>query len=279
MAQSEGPAALRRKAEGTRLLALRALYESGGGHFGGTLSEIDILTVLYERILNIDPRRPHWQKRDYFILSKGHGAFGLSAVLCRRGYFTPDLLMRAKTFDAELGWHTTTKIPGVDFPTGSLGHGLPVAVGTALGFRLAANDARVFVLLGDGECNEGSVWEAALAGGKYGLDHLIAVVDRNRYSMDGSTEDILPLDPLADKWRAFGWAAVEVDGHDIEALSEIFSELPLSPGRPSVVIANTVKGRGVSFMEGTAEWHSRTMSASELDAALEEFRARGVTEI
>ncbi len=279
MTQSERPATLRRKAEGTRLLALRALYESGGGHFGGTLSEIDILTVLYEQVLNINPRRPHWHERDYFILSKGHGAFGLSAVLCRRGYFTPDLLMRAKTLNAELGWHTTAKIPGVDFPTGSLGHGLPVAVGTALGFRLAAKDARVFVLLGDGECNEGSIWEAALAAAKYKLDHLTVVVDRNRYSMDGPTEEILPLDPLAEKWRAFGWATAEVDGHDIEALSDIFSALPLSPDRPSVVIANTVKGKGISFMEGKTEWHSRTMNASELDAALEEFRARGVIEI
>lgn len=279
MAEADRSAALRRKAEETRLLALRALYESGGGHFGGTLSEIDILTVLYEEVLNIDPRRPHWQGRDMFILSKGHGAFGLSAVLCRRGYFDSDLLMRAKSLNAELGWHTTAKIPGVDFPTGSLGHGLPVAVGLALGFRLAANDARVFVLLGDGECDEGSVWEAALAASKYGLDRLVAVVDRNGYSMDGPTEEILPLEPLADKWRAFGWAVVEVDGHDIDALRAAFSALPPAPGRPSVVIARTVKGRGVSFMEGKTEWHSRAMTGDEMETALAEFRKRGVAEL
>jgi len=271
-------ATLRRRAEETRLLALRALYESGGGHFGGTLSEIDILTVLYEEILNIDPRRPGWNERDIFILSKGHGAFGLSAVLCRRGYFQADLLMRAKSLDAELGWHTTAKIPGIDFPTGSLGHGLPVAVGLALGFRLTGRQSRVFVLLGDGECNEGSVWEAALSASKYGLDSLVAVVDRNHYSMDGPTEEILPLEPLADKWRAFGWAATEVDGHDIGALMEAFAGLPLSEGRPSVVIARTVKGRGVSFMEGKAEWHSRAMSTAEMNTVLAEFKKRGITE-
>ena len=271
-------ATLRRRAEETRLLALRALYESGGGHFGGTLSEIDILTVLYEEILNIDPRRPSWNERDIFILSKGHGAFGLSAVLCRRGYFQADLLMRAKSLDAELGWHTTAKIPGIDFPTGSLGHGLPVAVGLALGFRLTGRQSRVFVLLGDGECNEGSVWEAALSASKYGLDSLVAVVDRNHYSMDGPTEEILPLEPLADKWRAFGWAATEVDGHDIGALMEAFAGLPLSEGRPSVVIARTVKGRGVSFMEGKAEWHSRAMSTAEMNIVLAEFKKRGITE-
>jgi transketolase len=279
VAESGGSAALHHKAEQTRLLALRALYESGGGHFGGTLSEIDILTVLYERILTVDPRRPHWQGRDIFILSKGHGAFGLSAVLCRRGYFGADLLMRAKTLDAELGWHTTAKIPGIDFPTGSLGHGLPVAVGTALGFRLTGNKARVFVLLGDGECNEGSIWEAALAAAKYELDKLTVVIDRNRFSMDGPTEEILPLDPLADKWRAFGWAVEEVDGHDIDALTAIFRLLPFSPGRPSLVIADTVKGKGVSFMEGKADWHSKAMTASELEAVLKEFKARGVTEV
>jgi transketolase len=271
-------ATLRRRAEETRLLALRALYESGGGHFGGTLSEIDILTVLYEEILNIDPRRPGWNERDIFILSKGHGAFGLSAVLCRRGYFQADLLMRAKSLDAELGWHTTAKIPGIDFPTGSLGHGLPVAVGLALGFRLSGRQSRVFVLLGDGECNEGSVWEAALSASKYGLDSLVAVVDRNRYSMDGPTEEILPLEPLADKWRAFGWATTEVDGHDIGALMEAFAGLPLLESRPSVVIAHTVKGRGVSFMEGKAEWHSRAMTDAEMETALAEFRKRGVGE-
>jgi transketolase len=277
--EAEKFAALRRKAEETRLLALRALYESGGGHFGGTLSEIDILTVLYELILKIDPQRPDWQKRDYFILSKGHGAFGLSAVLCQRGYFSAELLMRAKTLDAELGWHTTTKIPGVDFPTGSLGHGLSVAAGATLGFRLANTNSRVFVLLGDGECNEGSIWEAALAAAKYGLDRLIAVVDRNHYSMDGPTEEILPLDPLPDKWRAFGWAVAEIDGHNIEALSDCLGSLPLVPGKPSLVIAHTIKGKGVSFIEGKAEWHSRVMSASELEAALGEFNSRGITAV
>jgi transketolase len=272
-------AALRRKAEETRLVALRALYKSGGGHFGGTLSEIDILTVLYELVLNIDPNRPHWQSRDYFILSKGHGAFGLGAVLCQRGYFSADLLMRAKTLDAEMGWHTTSRIPGVDFPTGSLGHGLSVAIGIMLGFRLTEKDSRVFVLLGDGECNEGSVWEAALAASKYGLDRLIAVVDRNRFSMDGPTEEILPLDPLVDKWRAFGWATAEVDGHDIEALSDCFNGMPLIPGKPNMVVAHTVKGKGVSFIEGKAEWHSRTMTAAELQAALSEFSARGIAAV
>jgi len=153
-----------------------------------------------------------------------------------------------------------------------------VAVGLALGFRLTGRQSRVFVLLGDGECNEGSVWEAALSASKYGLDSLVAVVDRNHYSMDGPTEEILPLEPLADKWRAFGWAATEVDGHDIGALMEAFAGLPLSEGRPSVVIARTVKGRGVSFMEGKAEWHSRAMSTAEMNIVLAEFKKRGITE-
>jgi transketolase len=196
-------------------------------------------------------------------------------VLCKRGFFDESLLKRAKTLGAELGWHITAKIPGVDFPTGSLGHGLPVAVGIALGIRGSGSSSRVFVLIGDGECNEGSIWEAAMAASKYGLPHITAVIDRNHFSMDGPTREIMPLESLADKWRAFGWAVETVDGHDVEALYGILSSLPLVSDRPSLIIADTVKGKGVSFMEGAAEWHSRMMSPEEYEAALAELKGEG----
>lgn len=267
-------ALLEERAYQARLLLVKTLHESGGGHYGGCLSEVDILTVLYNGILNVEPENPKCEARDHFILSKGHGAIGLASVLALRGFFPEEVLRTSKQFDASVGWHTTLKMPGIEHPTGSLGHGLSVAVGLALAKRLDGRKSRVFVLLGDGECDEGSVWEAAMTASKYGLDNLIAIVDRNGISYDGPTEEIMPLETFADKWSSFGWSARAVNGHSVRELWEALSNVPFEEGRPSVVIASTVKGRGISFMEDRVEWHSGSMTDEQYRTAVRELQDR-----
>lgn len=265
---------LKQKAMEARRLLVTALHESGGGHYGGCLSELDILTVLYNGILSVKPDNPKWEARDHFILSKGHGAVGLASVLALRGFFPKEVLKTSKQFNASVGWHTTLKMPGIEHPTGSLGHGLSVGVGLALAKKLDGKKSRVFVLLGDGECDEGSVWEAAMTASKYGLDNLVAIVDRNRISYDGPTEEIMPLEPFADKWSSFGWSARSVDGHSVRELWEVFSGVPFETGKPSVVIALTVKGKGISFMENSVEWHAGSTTEKQYRIAIEELQDR-----
>ncbi|WP_066372144.1 transketolase [Herbidospora mongoliensis] len=231
-----------------------------GGHLGGAFSSADILTALYFSVLNVDPERPDDPDRDRFLLSKGHAAVGLYATLAERGYFPVEELAGYGRPGSRLMGHPVRAVPGVELPTGSLGHGLSLACGFALATRYAGRDSRSFVLLGDGELQEGSVWEAAIGAVSLGLDRLVAVVDRNGLQLTGATERIAPMEPLADRWRGFGWSVREVDGHDADQVAAHLAAAPWEPGRPSVLIARTVKGHGLPFLEGRAASHYVTLS-------------------
>ena len=239
---------------------------AGGAHIGGSLSMADVLTALYYHYLNIQPAEPDWPARDRFVLSKGHGGVGLAAVLADKGYFDKELLKGFNHFKSPFGMHLdANKVPGVDASTGSLGHGLSMAVGMALGARFQRQTWRTYCLLGDGECDEGSVWEAAMAAHHYRLDRLTAFVDRNHLMIDGLTEDVMALEPLADKWRAFGWEVREIDGHDFAQIGEAIEGAQATQGAPTVVVCQTVKGKGVDFMEDQVKWHYGSID-SELAA-------------
>ena len=264
---------LQNKATDLRRKIIELAVIAGGGHLGGALSMIDLLVVLYYRILRIDPKNPRWEERDRFILSKGHGALALCPVLADKGFFDEGLLATFNQLDSPFGMHPDrNKVPGVEMSTGSLGHGLGVAIGVALSGRLDRAKWRVFCLLGDGECHEGSVWEAAMAASHYKLGNICAIVDRNMFCIDGPTEEILALEPLKERWEAFGWNALEVDGHDFAQLLDVFENLPpVDHEVPTVVIAKTVKGKGVSFMEGEGAWHYGGLDSERERQALEEI--------
>ncbi|MGI5171111.1 transketolase [Spirillospora sp. CA-253888] len=225
-----------------------------GGHLGGSMSLVEILVALYFAVLRVDPGDPAAPDRDRLVLSKGHGGIGLYAVLAERGFFPAEDLAGYAEPGGLFAAHPTPAIPGVEVPSGSLGHGLPLGVGFALAARLSGSAHRCFVVLGDGELQEGSVWEAAMAAASLRLDGLTAVVDRNGLQITGGTEDVIGLEPLADRWRAFGWTVHEVDGHDLGALVDVLGK-PGPPGRPAVVLARTVKGRGLPFVEGQVRSH------------------------
>ncbi len=230
---------------------------AGGGHVGGALSMMDVVVALHYHIMKLDPKKPRWEERDRFVLSKGHGGIGLCPVLCDLGFFPEEDMANFNQLDSPFGIHPDMhKIPGIEMSTGSLGHGLSVAVGMALGRRLDNAEWRVFCLLGDGECNEGTVWEAAMAAAHYKLGCLTAIVDRNMMCIDGPTESVMSLEPLADKWRAFGWNTVEIDGHNMSDIVDTFENMPPpTSDKPNAVIAKTVKGKGISFMENQPAWH------------------------
>lgn len=245
-----------------------------GTHIGGSLSAVEILTVLYSEILRVRPAQPDWPERDRFVLSKGHASAALYAVLAEHGYFPREECSEYGRRGGRLAGHPLARLPGVDFPTGSLGHGLAVASGMALATHRTNLPSRAFVLLGDGELQEGSNWEAAMAAPSLGLDNLVAVVDRNRWQITGCTEDWAPLEPLAERWRAFGWDCVEVNGHDVEALRAAFLAVPRHPGRPTVVVAHTVKGRGVPIFENQRKSHYVKLSPALYARASAGLRAR-----
>jgi transketolase len=239
-----------------------------GGHLGGSMSLVEILVTLYQRVLRLDPDHPDAPDRDILLLSKGHGAIGLYAALAERGFFPVERLSEYGRPDSPYSAHPNPAVPGVEMPSGSLGHGLPLGVGFALAARLDGSDRRCFVVLGDGELQEGSVWEAAMAAGAHRLDRLVAVVDRNGLQITGTTEDVVGLEPLGDRWRAFGWTVLEVDGHDTEELLAALGGAPLVPGRPTVVIARTVKGRGVPQVEGQARSHYARLGERQVKRTL-----------
>ncbi|MEU3773483.1 transketolase [Streptomyces sp. NPDC032472] len=244
-----------------------------GGHLGGAFSCADVLAALYFSVLNVDPQRPDDPDRDRFLLSKGHAAIGLYATLAERGFFPVEELAGYGRPGSRLMGHPVRAVPGVELPTGSLGHGLALACGFALANRYAGRTARSFVLMGDGELQEGSVWEAAIAAASLRLDSLVAVVDRNGLQLTGATDGIAPMEPLADRWRSFGWAVRDVDGHDPDSLAEHLKSTPWEPGRPSVLIARTVKGQGLPFLAGRSASHYVTLSPRNHARAVRALRA------
>lgn len=252
--------------------SLKMVHRAGEGHGVSALSIADIVTTLYFHVLKHDPKNPKLENRDRFLLSKGHACVALYAALQRAGYFPFDWLETFLKMDTLLPGHPDMhRVPGVEMSTGSLGHGLSIGVGMALAARADNNPGRVFVLLGDGESNEGMVWEAAMAGSHYKLDNLIAIIDRNKMQCDGPIESILNTEPMTSKWESFGWAVIDVDGHNITELVNAFDNIPKKKSKPTAIVARTVKGKGVSFMENKVEWHYRAPNAEELKLAFEEL--------
>lgn len=252
-----------------------SLGKLGSGHYGACLSEIEILTYLYFKEMNVRPEEPDWQGRDRFVLSKGHGGFGLYSVLMERGFMPRERLCALEN-GVMLPKHSDRhRIPGVDASTGSLGQGLSIACGMALAAKRANASIRVFALLGDGEINEGQVWEAAMLASKYKLDNLVAAVDANSLQFDGKCEDIMPMEPLADKWSAFGWYVLEADGHDFAQLHKAYAHAREIKGQPVMILARTVKGKGISFMENATKWHGGTCSEEEIAQGLHDLGISG----
>ena len=244
---------------------------ANASHIGSSLSMADLLAVLYGGILRIDPGRPGWEDRDRFILSKGHGCAALYAVLAECGFFPQAALDTFYQNGTRFAGHTMHDIPGVELSAGSLGHGLPVATGMALAAKRDGRSHRVFCLLSDGECDEGSVWEPALFAPHHQLDNLVVIVDYNKIQSLGRVEDVINLEPLADKWRAFGWATREVDGHNLAAIEQALRDIPYTPGHPSCIVAHTVKGKGVGYMEDQLLWHYRAPRGQDFDLAIAEL--------
>ena len=239
-----------------RLTVIDVMAWSGGAHVGGSLSIIDILTILYFKYLDVHPADPQWDERDRFVLSKGHAAAGLIPVLAKRGFFPEETLKTFNHFGSPFAMHPdSNKVIGCDASAGSLGHGLSMAVGMALGARQRKMPWKTVCLMGDGECCEGSIWEAAMSAPHFKLGNLIGIVDRNRFMIDGETEDVMPLEPFADKWRAFGWEVVEVDGHDFDQLDEALARAWAATDVPVLILAHTIKGKGVDFMENNVVYH------------------------
>ena len=246
---------------------------AGSGHPGGSLSATDIVTCLYFNILRYDPVNPKWLDRDRFILSKGHAAPVLYSALAEAGYIPVESLSTLRKINSILQGHADSHhTPGVELTAGSLGQGLSFSIGVALAGRLSSKTYRVYTLLGDGECDEGQVWEAAMAAAHFKVDNLTAIVDNNGLQIDGWNKDVMSLDPFNDKWKAFGWHVIEIDGHRIPQILEAFKEAQSVKGKPSVIIAHTIKGKGVSFMENQAGFHGKAPNAEQVKIALEELK-------
>jgi transketolase len=243
------------------------------GHPGGSFSIAEMIATLYFKVLRIDPARPDWEDRDRFMLSKGHAAPIFYATLAERGYFSDEVLATYGEINSLLQGHPDIHTPGVDMPSGSLGQGLSVAAGMALGAKLKGKDLRIFALLGDGEIQEGQVWEAAMAAVKFKLDNLVAFIDYNKLQIEGQINEVMPIEPLADKWRVFNWHVLEVDGHNVGEILKACDTANKVKGRPTIIIAHTVKGKGVCFMEGKPAWHSRVLTDAERELALAELLA------
>ena len=246
---------------------------AAAGHPGGSLSAADVVTALYFRVMRIDPQNPDWPDRDRFILSKGHACPVWYAALAERGYFDKSHLKTLRRMGSILQGHPDMlKTPGIDMTAGSLGHGLPAGLGMALSGKLQQKDYHVFVIIGDGESQEGSIWEASMAAPNFKLDNLTAILDYNHLQNDYSVEDIMPIHPVVDKWQAFGWHVIDIDGHDMTQVVQALEEAKSHKGAPTMIIANTVKGKGVSYMENVCEWHGKAPCLEEAEQALEELR-------
>ncbi|WP_440110972.1 transketolase [Paenibacillus sp. QZ-Y1] len=264
---------LKVKAAQIRMDLLTIIHRAKTGHTGGSLSNTDILTALYYEIMNIDTANSKWENRDRFIASKGHSVESLWCVLADRGFFPKEELETYSQFGTRLIGHPNNKVPGIEMNTGALGHGLPISVGMALAAKRDGRSYRVFCLMGDGEQAEGSNWEAAMAGAHYKLDNLVGIIDRNQLQISGTTEEVMGLEPLDEKWAAFGWNVVSINGNDMEELVQAFRAAPEVPGKPTLILANTTKGRGVSFAENVPAWHHHVPNDEELALALAELSA------
>jgi len=251
----------------------RALRAGSGGHAGGSCSAADLLAGLYFHRMNIRPKEPKWPDRDRFVLSKGHANAALGAVLAQAGFFDESILDRFYGFESPFGMHPDIKVAGIEMCTGALGHGLAVAMGMALGARLQKKSFHTFVMIGDGELHEGSNWEAAMAASHHRLSNLTAIIDFNKICQSGNVNDVISVDPLADKWRAFGWAVKEINGHDMGEVVDALDALPLDKDRPTALVAHTIKGKGISFAENTYVWHSNSVNDEIYAKALAELEA------
>ncbi len=264
---------LEKMAVAVRCDIIDMICTASAGHPGGSLSATDVVTALYFRVMRIDPENPDWPDRDRFILSKGHACPVWYAALAERGYFDKSHLKTLRQMGSILQGHPDmNKTPGIDMTAGSLGHGLSAGLGMALSAKLQQKDYHVFVVIGDGESQEGSIWEAAMAAPRFKLDNLTAILDYNHLQNDYSVDDIMPIDPVADKWQAFGWNVIDIDGHDMAQVVQALEEAKSHQGAPTIIVANTVKGKGVSYMENVCEWHGKAPCQEEADQALEELR-------
>jgi transketolase len=271
--QNKSTASLDKRSKELRQTIIKTIHAGGRGHVGASMSLVEIMRVLYDDILKYNPKEPRWKDRDRNILSKGHGCIALYVLLAEKGFFPQEELWKFCKSDGMLGGHPEVKVPGVEASTGSLGHGLSIGVGMAINAKIEKQQHRVFVIIGDGESNEGSVWEAALCAAKHKLDNLIVLVDYNKHQSYSSTNEVLDLEPLADKWKAFGFSVKEVDGHDVTQLKDTLSQLPFEKNKPSVVICHTVKGRGISFAENNMHWHHKNkFQEEELTKMFEELK-------
>jgi transketolase len=258
-------------AQSVRYHTIQATTAAGSGHPTSSFSETEILVTLFFHVLNHDPKRPDWEGRDRFVLSKGHGAPGLFAVLAEAGYLPHKELLSLRKLGSRLQGHPTPHCPGVEAATGALGQGLSFSIGLALAARLKGANWRVYTLMGDGEVHEGQVWEAAMTAAKYELDHLTAVIDYNNISQSGTLREIKPIEPIIEKWEAFGWNCVDVDGHDVQALIDAFETARKHQGAPTMIIARTTKGKGVSFLENAMGWHGKALNQDQAEEAYKEL--------
>lgn len=244
-------------------MIIETLASAGRGHLGPAFSIVEIIRVLYDDVMRFKADDPRWPGRDRFILSKGHGCVAQYVALMDKGFLTKNHLKTLCKFDGLLGGHPEYGVNGIEASTGALGHGLSIGVGMALNARIEKSGVAVFVLMGDGECDEGSVWEAAMSASKHRLDNIVAIIDYNKSQAYGAISEVLELEPFADKWRSFGFGVREIDGHDVEALREAFSDRPAADGKPTAVICHTIKGRGASFAENNMDWHHKNRISEE----------------
>ena len=263
---------LEKIAVSVRQKTLEIIYQAKAGHTGGSLSAVDILVALYFDVLNNSPKKYQDENRDRFIMSKGHSVESLYAVLAQRGYINADILKTYGQFNSVLAGHPIKKVPGIELNSGALGHGLSVGVGMAIAAKRSNENFKVYVLMGDGEHGEGSIMEAAAAAGHYNLDNLIAIVDRNRLQISGPTENVCKVDDLAKKYEACGWNVIECDGNSINEIRNTLRACPFSINSPSFIIAHTIKGKGISFIENKAEWHQKVPTIEQMELANEELK-------
>lgn len=262
---------LENKAKKIRRLIVQMLSKAGSGHPGGSLSATDLITALYFSVLKYNPKDPGWVERDRFHMSKGHCCPLWYAVLAEAGYFPEEKLWTLRRLGSSLQGHPDRRTPGVEVASGSLGQGLSVALGMSLAARMDKKGYRVYCLMGDGEIQEGNIWEAAMAASHYKCDNLCAMLDYNGFQIDGKVKDIMNLEPLAEKWRAFGWHTIEIDGHNMSQILSAYEQAAMTKGKPAIIIARTVKGKGVSFMENVADFHGRAPTKEETEQALREL--------